>query len=70
MAKRLNFSGATNVTQIQKFIESNITHRQGFTFGAPDNKQFAIFIDDINIPATDMYGIQKCNEVTPNYFPF
>jgi hypothetical protein len=61
--KRLNFSGATNVNQIHKFIDSNIVHRQGFTYGAPDKKQFVIFIDDINAPMCDQYGVQRCNEV-------
>lgn len=37
-------------------------HRQGFTYGAPDNKQFAVFIDDIHVPFANSYGIQKCNE--------
>ena len=63
MLKRLNFSASTNVSQIQKFIESNIIHRKGFTFGAPEKKQFVIFIDDINIPLPDKYGTQRCNEV-------
>ena len=67
MCKRLNFSQATNVLQIQKFIESNIIHRQGFTYGAPDNKQFAVFIDDIHVPHVNEYGIQKCNEVRTRF---
>lgn len=66
--KRLNFSGATNATQLQKFIEANIVHRQGFTYGAPDKKHFSIFIDDINAPIFDDKGIQKSNEVDFFYF--
>lgn len=61
--KRLNFSGATNVSQLQKFIESNIVHRQGFTYGAPDKKHFAIFVDDLSTPISDSHGIQRSNEV-------
>lgn len=63
IVKRLNFSGATNVNQLQKFIEANIVHRQGFTFGAPDKKKLSIFIDDIDVPVADKNGIQRCNEV-------
>jgi hypothetical protein len=63
MIKRLNFSGATNVSQLQKFIESNIVHRQGFTYGAEQKKQLSIFIDDINAPISDAFGVQRCNEV-------
>jgi len=62
MVKRLNFSSSTNVSQIQKFIESNIVHRKGFTYGAPDKKQFIIFVDDINVPTPNEYGTQRCNE--------
>ena len=63
IVKRLNFSSSTNVSQIQKFVESNIVHRKGFTFGAPEKKQFVVFIDDISIPTPDEYGNQRCNEV-------
>jgi hypothetical protein len=62
-AKRLNFSSATNVSQVQKFIEANIVHRQGYTYGAPEKKKFIVFIDDINLPQKDKYGVQRCNEV-------
>jgi dynein heavy chain, axonemal len=63
MSKRLNFSGATSAAQIQKFVESNIIHRQGFTYGALDKKRFAIFVDDINAPSFDKNSVQRCNEV-------
>ena len=63
MVKRLNFSAATNVTQIQKFIEANIVHRQGFTYGAQNNRKFSIFVDDLHAPTFDEYGLQRCNEV-------
>ena len=61
--KRLNFSGATNATELQKFIESNIVHRQGFTYGAPNGKKFSIFVDDLDSPIHDKFGVQKSNEV-------
>lgn len=62
-ARRLNFSSATTVSQMQKFLESNIVHRQGYTYGAPDKKKLIVFIDDINLPEEDAYGVQRCNEV-------
>ncbi len=63
VTKRLNFSGATNATQLQKFVESNIVHRQGFTWGAESKKLLSVFIDDLNAPISDSYGVQRCNEV-------
>ena len=47
MTARLNFSKATNSGDLQKFIESNVVHRQGFTYGAPLGKKFCLFIDDL-----------------------
>lgn len=47
MTARLNFSKATNSFDLQKFIEGNVVHRQGFTYGAPLAKKFCLFIDDL-----------------------
>jgi hypothetical protein len=47
MGTRLNFSKATNASDLQKFLESNVVHRQGFTYGAPLQKKFCLFIDDL-----------------------
>jgi dynein heavy chain len=66
VTKRLNFSGATNATQLQKFVESNIVHRQGFTWGAEAKKLLSVFIDDLNAPIADSFGVQRCNEVLFN----
>ncbi|XP_064629693.1 uncharacterized protein LOC135488785 isoform X2 [Lineus longissimus] len=61
--KRLVYSGASEAKQLQQFIEANIYHRQGFVFGAKENKQLQIFVDDLNLPVPDEFGIQKTNEL-------
>jgi hypothetical protein len=61
--KRLVYSGASQAQQLQQFIEANIYHRQGFVFGAKENKQLQIFIDDLNLPLPDEFSVQKSNEV-------
>jgi hypothetical protein len=48
---------ATNSIDLQKFIESNVVHRQGFTFGAPLAKKLCLFIDDLQASATN--GLDK-----------
>ncbi|XP_041462850.1 dynein heavy chain 8, axonemal-like [Lytechinus variegatus] len=63
ITKRLVFSGASTASQLQQFIEANIHHRQGFVYGARDNKRFQLFIDDINLPPCDEHGVQRCNEL-------
>lgn len=61
--KRVVFSGSSIAYQFQQFIESNITHRQGFVYGAKDNKSFKLFADDINLPRPDEYGVVRVSEM-------
>uniref|UniRef100_A0A2C9K4Z2 AAA+ ATPase domain-containing protein n=1 Tax=Biomphalaria glabrata TaxID=6526 RepID=A0A2C9K4Z2_BIOGL len=63
VCKRLVFSGASTARQLQEFIESNIHHRQGFVYGAKENKKLKVFIDDLNLPLPDKSGTQRCNEL-------
>ncbi|XP_035829673.1 dynein heavy chain 5, axonemal isoform X2 [Aplysia californica] len=63
VCKRLVFSGASTALQLQQFIDSNIHHRQGFVYGAKDNKKLKVFIDDLNLPLPDENGTQRCNEL-------
>lgn len=63
ICKRLVFSGASTASQLQQFVESNIYHRQGFVYGAKENKKLKVFIDDINLPVGGSHGIQRCNEL-------
>ncbi len=61
----MNFSSSTSVSQIDKFLQANIVHRQGYTYGAVDKKNFIVFIDDVNAPSIDNeYGVQRCDEVS------
>ncbi|XP_033113255.1 dynein heavy chain 5, axonemal-like isoform X2 [Anneissia japonica] len=63
VSKHLVFSGASSASQLQQFVENNIRHRQGFVYGAKDNKRLQIFIDDISLPTPDEFGVQRCNEL-------
>ena len=36
----------------------------GFVYGAKDNSRLQLFIDDINLPNPDAYGVQHYNEVS------
>ncbi|BFZ10052.1 hypothetical protein BsWGS_13093 [Bradybaena similaris] len=62
VCKLLVFSGTSRALQLQQFIDSNIHHRQGFVYGASENKKLKLFIDDVNLPLPDQNGIQTCNE--------
>ncbi|XP_052821623.1 dynein axonemal heavy chain 5 isoform X2 [Octopus bimaculoides] len=60
--KRFVSSGSTKTVQLFDFFNKSIIHRQGFIHGAKDKKKLAVFIEDINIPKKDQFGIQRCNE--------
>ena len=32
-------------------------------YGAKENKKLRVFIDDVNLPVMDQFGVQRCNEV-------
>ncbi|XP_060567478.1 dynein axonemal heavy chain 5-like [Ruditapes philippinarum] len=63
ICKRLVFSGASTAKQLQQFIEANIYHRQGFVYGAKENKMLKVFIDDVNLPVPDQFNVQRCNQL-------
>lgn len=42
---------------------TNIVVFSGFVYGAKEKKKLQVFIDDLNLPSTDEYGVQSCNEV-------
>ncbi|XP_053397319.1 dynein axonemal heavy chain 5-like isoform X6 [Mercenaria mercenaria] len=63
VCKRLVFSGASTAKQLQQFIEANIYHRQGFVYGAKENKMLKVFIDDVNLPVPDQFNVQRCNQL-------
>lgn len=36
---------------------------KGYDYGARGGKTLSVFIEDLNLPEADMYGIQEVNEV-------
>ena len=57
--KKLVLSGTSKALQLQQFIEANIYHRQGFVYGAKENRKLQMFLDDLNLPVPDKDGVQK-----------
>ncbi len=42
----------------------------GFVYGAKENKKMQLFIDDLNLPVPDKFGVQRGNEVSIIIFIF
>ncbi|CAF1326895.1 unnamed protein product [Adineta steineri] len=53
---RSNITMSTDSMDLQKLIEANVVHRQGFTYGAPLAKKLCLFIDDLQASATNDLG--------------
>jgi dynein heavy chain len=58
ITKMIIFSARTSSNRIQEILETTLEKKKRNSFGAPGNKQLAIFIDDVNMPKPEEYGAQ------------
>jgi dynein heavy chain len=54
-----NFNSYTDSLTLQRFLEANVEKRMGREYGPPNGKQLVFFIDDLNMPAVDIYFTQS-----------
>ncbi|XP_076986007.1 dynein axonemal heavy chain 14, partial [Tamandua tetradactyla] len=54
----IHFSTSITAAKTKEMILKKLVRRSKSTLGAPKNNRIVIFIDDLNMPASDMYGAQ------------
>ncbi|EAT40340.1 AAEL007918-PA [Aedes aegypti] len=66
----ITFTSQITANQTQELIISKLLKKQRGRYGPPDNKTAVLFIDDMNMPAKEIYGAQPPIELIRQYFDY
>ena len=66
----LNFSAATTPAMVQDIVEGSMEKRAKGKYGPPGGKKLVVFVDDLNMPAKDLFGSQAAVEILRQWMDY
>eukprot|EP00798_Chlamydomonas_sp_ICE-L_P002276 gene2276-8544_t len=69
-SSKLYISAACNSSSTQASFEACLERKRKKLFGAPAGRHIVLFVDDLNMPAREVYGAQPPNELLRQFLDF
>ena len=70
LVSKINFSAQTSSSRLQQIVEGKVEKRMKDTFGPPMGKRMVLLIDDLNMPAKDLFGSQPPLELLRHWLDY